>query len=335
MSDSVEPLTASAESRSSRRRGSSGVLGRRRGRFVNGDDLFRATVIGLGAAILAIATISCWVLYRGGSLTFETLGFGFLFATDWDPVKEEFGALPFVVGTLLTSFGALVLAVPLAVASAVFITEYAPRWLGEPVSYLVELLAAIPSVVYGFWGIFVLVPAVRELQIWLLQLPLGRLPFLAGPPVGLGLFTAIIILTIMIIPFTAAVARDVIRLVPRDQREAAYALGATKWEVLQSAVLPYARAGIFGGVILSLGRALGETMAVTMVIGNRTDFASSLFGSTATMSSIIANEFTEAVGALHLSSLIAIGLVLFILSIVVNYLARILIYRISPKGVVS
>lgn len=303
---------------------------------LHGDDGFRAIIVFLGAGILVIAALSGWVLLERGWPAISHFGVRFLFGTAWDPVREEFGALPFIVGTLLTSLGALVLAVPLAVASALFVTEYAPGWLAEPVSYLIELLAAIPSVVYGFWGIFILVPIVRGFQITIMRTPvIGELPFLRSAPSGLGLFTAIVILAIMIIPFTAAVARDVIRLVPHDQREAAYALGATKWEVLRDAVLPYARSGIFGGVILSLGRALGETMAVTMVIGNRTDFAKGLFGSTATMASIIANEFTEAVGAMHVSALIAIGFVLFILAIVVNLFARFLIYRLTPKGVVA
>lgn len=304
-----------------------------RGRYrVKGDAVFFIVVLLLALGILAVAVVAAWVLYQGGSAALARFGIGFLFGTEWDPVREEFGALPFIAGTLLTSFGALLVAVPLAIASALFVTDFAPTWLAEPVSYLVELLAAIPSVVYGFWGIFVLVPLVRSLQIFLFSVPvIGQWPLIRTAPSGLGLFTAILILSVMIIPFTAAVARDVIRLVPLDQREAAYALGATKWEMLRTAVLPYARAGIFGGVILSLGRALGETMAVTMVIGNRADLPSGLFGSTATMASIIANEFTEAVGNMHVSALIAIGLLLFLLSIVVNYLARVLIDRLSPQ----
>ena len=300
--------------------------------LLSGDRVFFVIVLLLAVAVLAIAGIMFLVLGEGAWDAIGAYGSSFIWATEWDVYRGEFGAAPFIVGTLLTSFGALLLAVPLALAAALFVTEYAPRWLAEPVSYLVELLAAIPSVVYGLWGIFVLVPAVRALQIWLMQTPgLGQLPFLRSAPSGLGLFTAIIILTVMIVPFTASVARDVIRLVPRDQREAAYALGGTKWEVIRSAVLPYARAGIFGGVILSLGRALGETMAVTMVIGNRVDFPSGLFASTATMASIIANEFAEALGAMHVSALMYVGLLLFILSIIVNYLARLLIRRLSPQ----
>jgi len=299
-----------------------------------GDNIFLGVLVIIGALILVVAGAYLVVLYQRGELALSTFGLGFLVSSDWNPVRGEFGALPFLVGTLLTSLGALILAVPLALASALFVTEYAPRWLAGPVSYLVELLAAIPSVVYGMWGIFVLVPFVRQIHLALLTTPgIGELAFIRTPPSGLGLFTAILILTVMIIPFTASVARDVITLVPAEQREAAYALGATKWEVLRTAVLPYARAGIMGGVILSLGRALGETMAVTMVIGNRTDLPDGLFAPTATMASIIANEFAEAVGNLHVSSLMLIGLVLFLLSIVINLLARWLIRRLAPRSV--
>ncbi len=310
------------------------LLSPRAGRAPRGDRLFDGIIVGLGSLILVITVLAALVLFQGGRPALERFGFGFLFGTTWDPVHGEFGALPFIVGTLLTSFGALLLAVPLAVGSALFVSEYAPPWLAGPVSYLVELLAAIPSVVYGFWGIFVLAPVVRSIQLAIFLNPdLRAIPFLRSTPTGLGLFTAVLILAVMIVPYTASVARDVLRLVPQDQREAAYALGATRWEVMRHAVLPYARAGILGGVLLSLGRALGETMAVTMVIGNRTAVADSLFGQTATMASVIANEFTEANTALHLSSLILVGLVLFLLTIVVNLVARVLIHRLTPRGV--
>lgn len=238
-----------------------GVATRRRplqsASVLSGDRIFAFLILLLALGVMAISVLIVWVLVDNAQLAFENFGvFNFLVSNVWNPPAREFGALAFLVGTLVTSLGALLLSVPFAVAAALFITEYAPRWLAEPVSYLVELLAAIPSVVYGFWGVTVLVPLVREFQVFVLRTPgLREIPFLRGAPMGYGVLAAIIILAIMIIPYTAAVARDVIRLVPRDQREAAYALGATKWEVLRDAVLPYARAGIFGGIILSLGRA--------------------------------------------------------------------------------
>lgn len=310
------------------------LLSRPRGRLPAGDRLFDLIVLGLAGCILVITALSAVELFLGGELSLRRYGLGFLTGTTWDPVHQIYGALPFIVGTLATSFGALLLAVPLAVGSALFVSEYAPAWIAEPVSYLVELLAAIPSVVYGFWGIFVLAPAVRTVQLAIFLNPhLRAIGFLRSTPTGLGLFTAILILAIMIIPYTASVARDVLRLVPQEQREAAYALGATRWEVMRHAVLPYARAGILGGVLLSLGRALGETMAVTMVIGNRTAVAHSLFGQTATMASVIANEFTEANTAHHLSSLILVGFILFLLTILVNLVARVVIRRLTPEGI--
>ncbi len=313
---------------------SPGTLLRTRRALLTGDGVFDLVILLLGSGVLVITGLAGYELLRGGSEAARAFGFGFLTSTSWDPVREQFGALPFIVGTLLTSFGALLLAVPLAVGSALFVSEYAPSYLAEPVAYLTELLAAIPSVVYGFWGIFVLAPVVRQVQLAIFLDPrLRDIGWLRGAPTGLGLFTAILILTVMIIPFTASVARDVLRLVPQDQREAAYALGATRWEVMRDAVLPYARGGILGGVLLSLGRALGETMAVTMVIGNRTAIATGLFGQTATMSSVIANEFNEAAPGLHLSSLILVGLLLFLITIVVNLVARILIHHLTPEGV--
>lgn len=307
-----------------------------------GDGPFRAVIIALSFVIVGAFVLA--VLQLGGQSlpAIREFGLSFLTRIGWDPVNLQFGALSFIVGTLLTAFGALVLAVPLAVAAAIFVTEYAPKWLAEPVSYLVELLAAIPSVIYGLWGVFVLVPILQKVQIALFidnASPGGLLPnpalnwLVPTAPTGFGILTAVLILTVMVIPYTASVARDVIRLVPRDQREAMYALGATKWEVVRMAVLPYARAGIFGGVILSLGRALGETLAVTMVIGNTTNLPRNIWDSTATMSSIIANEFAEASRGLHLSSLLTIGLLLFFTSVIVNYVARVIIARLTPKGI--
>jgi len=311
---------------------------RPRGLSSGGDRMFRRIIVALSLLIVVIFLLSMYELTASSWLALRENGLRFLTTVAWNPVTGEFGALNFIIGTLITSFAALVIAVPLAVASALFVTEYAPRWLAEPVGYLVELLAAIPSVIYGLWGVFTLVPIIRGIQTWIFYQewitgnPALRW-LLPQAPTGFGLFTAILILSIMIIPYTASISRDVIRLVPTDQREAMYALGATKWEVISRAILPYARAGILGGVILSLGRALGETLAVTMVIGNTPELPGSIWDSTATMSSVIANEFTEAVEDLHLASLIEIGLLLFVLSVIVNYVARIIIARLTPKGV--
>lgn len=298
------------------------------------DQYFKGLILVLGVAIIAIFGVSLYQLLVGGWDALKTFGLGFLTNSTWDVPNEQYGAMTFIVGTLITSIAALLISVMLAVPAAIFVTEYAPKWLAEPVSYLIELLAAIPSVIYGLWAIVTLVPLVQKLQIWIFTQPeLQKIQWLVSAPTGRGLFTAILVLSIMVIPYTASVARDVIRLVPSDQREAAYALGATKWEVISMAILPYARAGIFGGVILSLGRALGETMAVTMVIGNNNIIPNTLFSATNTMASVIATQFQEATSDLQLSSLLGIGLLLFIISVIVNYLARLIIARLTPKGI--
>lgn len=298
------------------------------------DQYFKGLILVLGVAIIAIFGVSLYQLLVGGWDALKTFGLGFLTSTTWDVPNEQYGALTFIAGTLITSIAALLISVMLAVPAAIFVTEYAPRWLAEPVSYLIELLAAIPSVIYGLWAIVTLVPLVQKLQVWIFTQPeLQKIQWLVSAPTGRGLFTAILVLSIMVIPYTASVARDVIRLVPAEQREAAYALGATKWEVISMAILPYARAGIFGGVILSLGRALGETMAVTMVIGNNNIIPNTLFSATNTMASVIATQFQEATSDLQLSSLLGIGLLLFIISVIVNYLARLIIARLTPKGI--
>ncbi|MFC4456026.1 phosphate ABC transporter permease subunit PstC [Deinococcus sonorensis] len=314
-----------------------------------GDGTFRAIVIGLSVVIILVFVLSVLLLARDSVPALQHFGLGFLTRTAWNPVTGNFGAAPMIAGTLVTSFAALIISVPLALASAIFVAEYAPKWLAGPVSYLVELLAAVPSVVYGLWALFALKPLIQAFQLSLYT----RFPDLATrcselhannqnsfscfffpeAPVGLGLALAIIILTIMILPYTASVARDVIRLVPGDQREAMYALGATKWEVIRLAILPYARAGITGGVILALGRALGETLAVAMVIGNVPEFAKTIWGNTATMSSMIALQFGDAQATLHRSSIITLGLLLFVVSVIVNYGARLLIARLTPKGI--
>lgn len=302
-----------------------------------GDRLFFALVLGLAMGVVLAAALTAYHLYAGGAQALQRFGlWGFLTGRRWDPALElRFGALPFVAGTLITSFAALALSVMPALAVALFVTEYAPGWLGQIVAYLADLLAAVPSVVYGLWGIFVLVPAVRAVELAVYLWAAETAPWLLtwlGPPAGIGVLSAVLVLAIMIVPFTASVARDAIRQVPAEQREAIYALGATRWEVVRTAVLPYARGGIVAGVILALARALGETMAVTMVIGNTHQIPSSLFGPGATMASVIANEFTEAVDDLHLSSLVAVGFYLFLLAVAVHLAARWLVRRLTPGG---
>ncbi len=300
----------------------------RRGSGSRADARFQAVIVALASIVLVTALAYSVVLLLNGASAFGREGLGFVFGSNWDPANGHFQAFPFIAGTFFTAIGALVIAVPLALAASLFIAEYAPDWLANPVAYLIELLAAIPSVVYGLWGIFVLIPATLPFQKWLAS-SLGW-----SAPIGPGLFSAMLLLAVMIIPFIAAISRDVIKLVPNDQREAAFALGATKWEVIRYAVLPYARAGILGGVILGLGRAIGETLAVTMVIGNANRFPQNLLSPTATMSSIIASNFGEASSPEFVSSLIGIGFVLLVVALVVNFLARIVIARLTPQGTV-
>ena len=251
-------------------------------------------------------------------------GFGFLTSSDWDVQAGKFGAAPAIFGTIVSSFVALIIATPLALGVAIFLSEFAPRWLQQPVAFLVDLLAAIPSVVYGLWGIFVMIPLLREDVVPFLRdtLHLGETRFFSGPDYGPSMLAAGIILAIMALPYISSVSREVLRAVPRSQREAALALGATRWEVIRDAVIPNARSGIVGGIILGLGRALGETMAVTMVIGNRAEISASLLAPGYTMASLIANEFSEATSDLHLSALMAVGAVLFLITIGVNAIAR-------------
>jgi phosphate transport system permease protein len=258
-------------------------------------------------------------------------GFGFLTSSTWNPVTRVFGAASAIYGTLISSMIALVLATPLAIGSAIFLSEFAPLWLRQPLAFFVDLLAAIPSVVYGLWGIFVLLPVLRETVMPFLRdsLGLGATPFFSGPAYGPSMLAAGLILAIMVLPYISSVSREVLLAVPRSQREAALALGATRWETIKGAVIPFAKSGIMGGVILGLGRALGETMAVTMLIGNRHEISASLFAPGYTMASLIANEFSEASGDIHLSALMAVGFVLLAITIIVNAIARWLIWQVS------
>lgn len=299
-----------------------------------GDRLYYGAITFFAACIPALVVLIALEIAIAGWPTFRHFGFSFLTSSDWDPVKERFGAAPAIYGTLVSSAIALALATPLALGASLFLSEFSPRWLRQPAAFLVDLLAAIPSVVYGLWGIFVLLPLLRDPVMPFLRdtLGLGNTPFFRGPAYGPSMLAAGIILAIMVLPYIASVSREVLLAVPRTQREAAMALGATRWEAIWHAVLPYARSGIIGGVILGLGRALGETMAVTMVIGNRQEIAASLLAPGYTMASLIANEFSEASSDAHLSALMAVGLTLFVITIVVNALARWLVWRVNRSA---
>ncbi|MBI3802688.1 MAG: phosphate ABC transporter permease subunit PstC [Nitrospirae bacterium] len=285
----------------------------------------------IALSVLLITAVIAFELYWHSRLSIAKFGWAFLWQSTWDPVAEEFGALPFLYGTLVTSIIGLLIAIPIGLGVAIFLSELAPRWLSDPITFLVELLAAIPSVIYGLIGIFVLVPWIRNVLEPILSATLGFLPIFQGAPYGVGMLTAGIVLAIMVIPFIVSVSREVLIAVPRSQREAILSLGATRWEMVWIAILPYARSGILGSIFLALARALGETMAVTMVIGNRPEISASLFEPGYTMASVIANEFTEATSDLYVSALVEIGLVLFAVTVVVNALARLLIYSVSTK----
>jgi phosphate transport system permease protein len=290
--------------------------------FRGGTGFFALLVIGLVAAIGI-------ELYRQSRLSIEHFGWQFWQTDTWDPVAGQFGARPFIWGTLYSSILALIISSPIALGIAIFISELCPDWLKWPLVFLTELLAAIPSIVYGLWGIFILVPFVRSLEVatpdWMRALPL-----FSGPPLGVGMLSAALILSIMVIPFSSSVAREVLKAVPQAQREGAYALGATTWEAIRMALF-YARTGIIGAIMLGFGRALGETMAVTMVIGNSPQINWSLFKPQYTMAAVIANEFTEATDDLHLHALIEIGLVLFIITLIVNVISRMFIWSMGRQ----
>jgi phosphate transport system permease protein len=271
-------------------------------------------------------------LVHGSWQSISTFGPAFLASSSWNPVTIQFGALPMIYGTVVSSFIAIALAAVVGIGSATYLAEFAPRQIADPLAALIELLAAVPSVVYGLWGLFVLVPIFRQFVDPFLQTYFGFLPLFAGPIYGVGLLTAGILLAIMILPTVSAISRDVIRAVRRDQREAGMALGSTKWETTWRVVLPAARTGIFGACVLALGRALGETIAATMVIGNKPVIAASLFAPSYTLSSVIANEFTEATTDLYLSSLVELGLLLFVLSFIVNGFARLLVNRVFSRN---
>jgi phosphate transport system permease protein len=294
-----------------------------RGQF--GDHAFKWLTLLMALSIFALIILIGLELFNGSKVTLHKFGWHFLVNKDWDPVSEDFGALVFIYGTLVTSAIALIIAVPISIATAVYLTELAPLWIRQPLIIFIELLAAVPSVILGVWGIFVMIPFLRDHAFPFLQKYLGFLPFFKGPIYGVSILAGGIIVSIMCIPIITSISREILRSVPGLQREAAYALGATRWEVTRIAVLSYAKKGLFGAVILGLGRALGETMAVTMVIGNTPQIVASLFAPGYTMASVIANEFTEATGSAYLSALFELGLVLLGMTVVVNIFAQLLL----------
>jgi len=295
------------------------------------DRIYEILTAGCEIVIPALVIAIAVAIFAAAWPAFSRLGLSIVTSSDWDVANGHFGAAPAVFGTLVSSAVALIIATPLALGVAIFLSEFSPAWLRQPVGFLVDLLAAIPSVVYGLWGIFVLNPLLREDVMPFLRdkLHLGATPFFRGPAYGPSMLSAGLILAIMALPYISAVSREVLMAVPRSQREAALALGATRWEMIRDAVIPFAKSGIIGGIMLGLGRALGETMAVTMVIGNRLEISASLFAPGYTMASLIANEFSEATNDLHLSALMAVGAILFVITLVVNGVARWLVWSVS------
>src|SRR3954468_5157327 len=289
--------------------------------------LFRAGTGAFALLLIVIVGGIAFELGRQSSLSIHKFGWQFWQTDVWDPVAAEFGARPFIWGTLYSAILALLFSTPIALGIAIFTSELAPPWLRKPLIFLTELLAAIPSIVYGLWGVFVLVPLVRQFELNTPQW-LKAIPVFSGPPVGVGMLAAAIILSIMVIPFSSSVAREVLKAVPQAQREGAYALGATRWEAIRMALF-YARTGIIGAIMLGFGRALGETMAVTMVIGNNAQITTSLFAPQYTMAAVIANEFSEATGDVYPSALVEIGLVLFVITLIINALSRLLIWSMT------
>ncbi len=296
-----------------------------------GDLIFKYTVMGAAVLVVALVVVLALELLDGSSLSLSAFGGGFFTSSVWDPVHNIFGALPFIYGTLVTSAISLVIGVPISIGVAIFLSEILKekRHIADYLGSVVELLAAVPSVVFGLWALFILSPLVRDYIEKPLNMYLGFLPAFQGTPFGLDFLTAGIILSIMIIPTVSAISREVLRSVPNSQREALVALGATRWETVRHSVLPYARSGLFGAVILGLGRAVGETMAVTMVIGNAPAITASLIHPGYTLASVIANEFTEATSPLYVSALVEIGLTLFFVALAINILARLLVWRIT------
>jgi phosphate transport system permease protein len=295
-----------------------------------GDFIFEKLTLLFAVLVLSLVILMAYQMYINSRLSITKFGWGFLVSSTWDPVTEVYGALPVIYGTIVSSLLALLIAVPLGIGVAVFLSELAPGWLEKPLSFLTELLAGIPSVVYGLWGVFVLVPWLRDSIEPYLAAHFGKLPFFQGAPYGFGMLAAALILSVMVLPIISSISRDILRSVPFTLREAAYGIGATKWEVTKL-VLSNARSGLLGAIMLGLGRAIGETMAVTMVIGNRPIISTSLFDPSYTMASVLANEFTEATSDLYLNALIELALVLFIITIIINMFAQLLVWSMNRK----
>jgi len=301
-------------------------------RLRNGDEIARLVTFLFAASVVLITLLLVYELWIASSLPRQKFGLAFFVTKLWDPIAEEFGALTFIYGTVVTASVALLLAIPLGIGAAIFLAELAPQKISDPLQFFIDLLAAVPSVIYGVLGVFIVIPMMRTWIAPTLKATLGFLPFFQGPAYGVGFLTAGIVLAIMVIPYIISVSREVLLSVPRDQREAALALGSTRWESTWKVVVPFARTGIMGSIFLALARALGETMAVTMVVGNTPSISSSLFAPGYSIAAVIANEFTEATGDLYLQSLIQLGLVLFLLTFILNGLARLLMLLTAARG---
>jgi phosphate transport system permease protein len=301
-------------------------------RLREGDEIVRLITFLFAASVVLVTILLVYELWIGSALPRHKFGFHFFVTSVWDPIFDRFGALPFIYGTLVTAGVALFLAVPLGIGAAIFLAELAPATVSDTLEFFIDLLAAVPSVIYGLLGVFIVIPMMREYIQPALKKSLGFLPLFQGPAYGVGFLTAGIVLAIMVIPYIISVSREVLLSVPRDQREAALGLGSTRWESTWKVVVPFARTGIMGSIFLALARALGETMAVTMVIGNTPAISASLFAPGYSIAAVIANEFTEATGDLYLQSLIELGLVLFLLTFILNGLARLLIVATSQRG---
>jgi phosphate transport system permease protein len=301
-------------------------------RLREGDEIVRLVTFLFAAFVVLVTLLLIFELWVGSALPRHKFGFHFFVTSVWDPISDQFGALPFIYGTVVTAGISLILAVPLGIGAAIFLAELAPARVSDVLQFFIDLLAAVPSVIYGVLGVFIVIPLMREYIQPALKSSLGFLPLFQGPAYGVGFFTAGVVLAIMVIPYIISVSREVLLSVPRDQREAALALGATRWESTWKVVVPFARTGIMGSIFLALARALGETMAVTMVIGNTPTISASLFSPGYSIAAVIANEFTEATGDIYLQSLIELGLVLFLLTFILNGLARLLIVATSQRG---
>lgn len=295
-----------------------------------GDFVFKHLTLLFALLVFFIVFLMAYEMASGSGLSLRTFGWNFLRSTTWDPVQDQYGALPFLFGTVVSSIAALVIAVPFGIAVSILLAELLPRWLEGPMSFIIELLAAIPSIVYGLWGIFVLVPWLRTTVEPALGRSLGFLPVFSGPPYGFGMLAAGILLAIMILPIIISISRDILKSIPSAQREAALALGATRWETTRI-ILSGARSGVLGAALLGLGRAIGETMAVTMVIGNRPDISASLFNPAYSLASVLANEFSEATSQLQVSALVEIALLLFAITVVLNGLARLIVWSVTRR----